>query len=292
MGASTYRLVNGADTLTLSGTSGDSPFLVVRSEFSPAPRRVVGQERVGRSGRFDLTRFHDASEFAATLRVQGDQDLTRFEYLDLLKGFLTPSKRPYLYLQRDGWLSERRALLRGDGESVVIGNRSGQYLEVGLRAVMPDGVIEANEPTIVTLRPGALNVGWGYPKAYPAAYTPSNVSNIIWVTPLGNIPTPPYVRIFGGCSQPRLQRTLPDGTLKQMYLSKATIASGSYLDIDFANYKIFLNGEESNSFYSTVDFSVSDWFDLEPGDNKMLFTAGTADSGCYAEITYRDYWTP
>lgn len=291
---STYRLVDGSDTLTLSGTSSVSPFLVLDSEFSPARPRVVDQDRLGRSGKRDLTTFHDSSEFAARLRVQGDEDLSRYEYLDLLKGFLTPAKRPYLYVNRDGWINERRVLLRGDGVSCAVTKTSGRWLEVSLRAAIPDGVIEANEVTTVTLRPSAANVGLFYPFAYPEGYTPTNSTNQTVVELAGNVPVSPYIRLFGGCSNPRFFR-IAGGVTKELSLTASpgfSLPAGSYLDIDFPNRRVFQNGTPGNSFYNRVDFSTSDWWDLEPGDNLLLFTAGTADTGCYAEVTYRTQWTP
>lgn len=292
--ASTYQLVNGADTLTLSGTTAESPILVLDSEFTPANPRVVDQDRLGRSGKRDLTTLHDSSSFSARLRIQGDINLSRYEYLDRLKSFLAPSKRPYLYVSRDGWFNDRRALLRGDGVSCVITKTSARWLEVSLRAAIPDGIIEATEDTVVTLRPGAGNIGWAYPASYPKSYQPSNSINQMLVNLPGDVPVSPYVRIYGTCSNPRLFRVFNDVT-KEISLTASgglALAAGNYLDIDFANRRIFLNGTVGNSFYNRVDFTTSAWWDLEPGENRLLFTAGTADSACYADITYRDAWTP
>lgn len=292
--ASSYRLVNGSDTLTLSGTNAASPILVLESEFTPAQPRVVDQDRLGRSGKRDLTSLHDSSEFSARLRIQGDGDLSRYEYLDQLKTFLVPHKRPYLYVSRDGWFNERRALVRGNGVSCVVTKTSATWLEVSLRVSVPDGALEANESKTVRVRPGASNVGWSYPFAYPNGYTPSNSSNQATITLLGNLPVSPYIRIYGECSNPRLFR-VSGGVTKELSLNAApglALAAGSYLDLDFPNRRVFLNGTPADSFYSRVDFATSEWWELEEGSNLLLFTATSADDGCYADITYRDTWTP
>lgn len=292
MGASTYRLVNGPDELVLSGTSGESPIIVVSSEFTSPRPRIVEHERLGISGRRDFTRLHDSSEFVATLKVQGAEGMSRYDYLEELKGFLAFHKRPYLYIQRDGWLNERRCLLRGDSSAVVIGRTSGQWLDVEIRATLPDGYIEDNEPSVVTLRSGSRNLGVGYPLSYPFGYEPDDSANSSNLNLRGNDAAQPYIRIFGGCDDPTILLTTPDGETLTFATQDLAVPLGSYLDIDFTNRRIFLDGVVANSYYSKVDFSVSTWWTLEPGDNRLLFVSSSPTAGCYAEVTYRNTYLP
>jgi len=287
-----YRLVNGSDSLTLSGGVATSPIMVLRSEFTPARPRVVDQDRSGRSGKIDVTSLYGEATFSAVVRIQGDADMTRYDYLDLLKGYLVPSMRPYLYFQRDGWLGERRALLRGEGVNVVITKTSGQYLEADVRVVIPDGVVEDNEASSFSLFPNGSNIGWSYNASYPKAYTPASSGNSLVVSVVGNVPTPPYIRIYGTCAAPRIRRVLPDQTATDIYMPNLSLESPHYIDIDVENRRVFLDGVVANSYLSLIDFSVSDWFDLQPGDNNVLFTAASASAGCYAEVSYRNRRTP
>lgn len=292
MGASTYRLVDGLDELELSGTGGASPIIVISSEFTSPRARVVEQERLGISGRRDFTRLHDSSEFTATLKIQGAEGMSRYDYLEELKGFLAYNKRPYLYLQRDGWLDERRCLLRGDSMSVVVGRTSGQWLDVELRAVLPDGYIEDNEASTVTLRSGSRNLGIGYPLSYPFGYEPDDSANSSNLNLRGNDSAQPYIRIFGGCDDPEIILTTPDGETLTFATQALALPVGSYLDIDFTNRRIYLDGVVANSYYSKVDFSVSTWWTLEPGDNRLLFVSTNPTTGCYAEVSYRNTYLP
>lgn len=292
MSPSTYRLVDGADELVLSGNGAESPIVVVDSEFVPPSARAVQYDRVGISGKQDLTRLHNESEFSATLKIQGDAYMTRYEYLEELKSFLSFTRRPYLYIQREGWLSERRCLLRGDGMSVVVGHTSGHWLDVAVRAILPNGSIEDNEASTVTLRSGSRNVGVSYPLSYPLGYETDTSANTFSVQVLGNDIAMPYIRIYGTCSDPQFVLTAPDGTIKYFSLNGATVPEGSYLDIDFVNRKVFLDGNVDNSYHGYVDFITSDWWGLEYGTNQLVFLSTAPSAGCYAEISYRNTYLP
>lgn len=292
MAASSYRLVNGADELVLSGTGGASPIVVISSEFTSPRAREASHDRLGLSGKRDHSRLHDSSEFAASLKIQGDDDMSRYEYLDELKGFMAVHKRPYLYIQRDGWISERRCLLRGDGVSSVVARASGQWLDTSLRAILPDGVIEDNEETLVTLRSGVRNLGVSYPLDYPMGYTPADSPNSYSLTMLGNDFSQPWIRVFGECTDPSFIITTPDDTTEYFSMSGMSVPLGSYLDIDFVNRRVFLDGVPANSYYSKVDFTVSRWWSLEPGTNRLLFISTAPSVGCYAEVRYRNNYLP
>lgn len=292
MAITRYRLVDGSDELLLSGIGGASPIIVIDSEFTAPAAREVSHPRLGLSGKRDFTRLHDSSEFTATLKIQGDETGSRYEHLDELKRFLAFHKRPYLYILRDGWLSERRCLLRGAGTAVVVGKTSGIWLDATIRASLPEGAIEDNEATLLTLRPGSVTVGTSYPMSYPMYYEPGTASNTAVVMLSGNDFSQPYIRIFGQCDDPEFTLTTPDGEVQYFSTSGLSVPLGSYLDIDFTNRKVFMDGSQTNSYYSKVDFTASSWWALEPGSNLLSFNASNPSAGCYAEITYRNTYLP
>lgn len=290
--ASSLRLVDGEDELILSPSSvshDDLIFCTSNALESPVPR-VVESDRLGRSGKTDYTSLHGGSVFTASLKIVGDDTTSRWTLLDQLKGMLGPDQRPTLYVWRDGWgVEERRCQLRGDSVSLVVDQSSIARLLVSISAVVPEGVLEASTETVITLRPGDLDVGTSYPVTYPFEYIPANNLNSTTVVITSTTRTTPYIRLWGGCTDPVFSIQHGDEQHEIRFFN-VVLAPGNFLDIDFAGRRVFLNNEPSTSYLPRVDWATSDWWELLRGSSRVLFTALDVDLGCYAELSYRNRW--
>jgi hypothetical protein len=285
----TLRLVDGDTTIILRPNmpSRADPIVVQSHELTMPTPRVLDQVRAGRSGVDDLTQYHDAAVFKAALIVRGDGALTRHQYMDLLRGLAAPYKRPYLYIQRDGWPSERRAMLRGDPVTSVVERHSVVRLEASIQFQIPGGVLEAPDPlSSVTIRPTIATTGKTYPVTYPKTYVAGGGSATL-VTSGGNVPTPPLLRLYGTCTDPVIRNVT---TGQQLEFDNISIAAGNYLEVDVEARTVLLNGDPALSYYSKLNFTTSDWWDLQPGANLITVATGSQDASCELDLYYRDRW--
>lgn len=292
--ASTFRLVDGVEELIIGypfPNAGDAIAMTTNEFVSGVPRATV-QPRSGRSGTRDTTRFWDAASFHAEIRIYGDTINSRYTYLDRLKKMLAPGKRPYLYVMRDGWTAERRATLRGDSQACVVGSASAGFLEVNIQATIPEGVMEEADPITITIHPGTPRIGVHAPVSAPVSATPGGSPNEYEIPLACTAPSSPLFRVYGGCTDPQFFLTRPDSSTAVMSLSGVVVSPGHYLDIDVLNRAIYMDSSTESSFYSKVDWTVSEWWDLESGSNQITFNADNPDVACFAQIIFRPQWIP
>jgi len=97
----------------------------------------------------------------------------------------------------------------------------------------------------------------------------------------GNFQTPVVFRIDGPVQTPRL---IHNGLDKELKINLNLLA-GEFLVVDSASRSVLLNGTASR--YPAL--VVSEWFDLEPGNNQISFRGATTAAGsCTA--TFRSGW--
>lgn len=306
-GASSYRLCTAAEVaaaealgnnpvgLLLSGRSIADPIFTRSSEIVPAAVRDAATERVDRPGIDDLTTLYGAAGWRADLAVF-DTDGSRYQYLDLIKGRLRPSQRPYLYIEREGWSGPRRAVLRGDQVGCTIARNAHTYLEVSVQASIPDGVLEAAAESSIEIRPVTSAEGVAFDVVFDLAWPASALGSTYLAELDGNEDVAPVAHIYGGCTGPSLRVEYDDGTQARLDLPGVGIGIGTYMTVDFASRQVYLGEDPTNSFHSKVDFTTSSWWTLRAGDgitasvNKILFSATEFDSSCVAILNWRDKW--
>lgn len=98
----------------------------------------------------------------------------------------------------------------------------------------------------------------------------------------GIFPVYPTARIQGPAGPLISLQNLTTG--KRLVLN-GSLASTEYLDIDFANRTVLLNGETNR--YNLVDQTQSEWWPLEAGLNSVQFFS--TDGGT-ASLSWRDAW--
>ncbi|MCW3038473.1 MAG: hypothetical protein JWM31_378 [Solirubrobacterales bacterium] len=281
MAVTAMRLVNGSSTLELTRETG---YRVQKLDIGFPTVRPVSQGRTDRDGEDDTTELHGASAVSMDIKLFPTTTLTLTEILDSLRAFCHPKIRPYLVVERDG--VERRIMLRADQQSAPITNPFVTEVQVAWRA--PDGVEEA-----VTEEVGLANAvasaaaGRSYPRTYPLTYPASSAVGSVTVTNSGTVPVLPVLRLYGPCTNPRVENQT---TGEQMVFSGLTIAAGDYLEIDSKNATIRLNGLSNQSRYNLLSFAVSTFPHLEPGLNTVRYYPVSFSTGARLEVRYRSAW--
>ena len=98
---------------------------------------------------------------------------------------------------------------------------------------------------------------------------------------IGTFETRPLIRITGAVDAPSL---INETTGKTLALS-GSLAAGEYVDVDFLNRTVMLNGESSR--YNWVVDSAG-WWTLEPGINSIRLSGSPGSPTPTADIQWRD----
>jgi hypothetical protein len=286
------RLVDGATTIWLrpAAPARGDPIICGSHALTSAARRDVVQAWPGRSGVNNLTAYTDEATFQANLIIRDiPAGLTRHQQVDQLRALLHPRSRPWLYIQRDGWLTERCAEVVGGSITSPIDSKSAARLEVSLQVDIPDGMLRATSETSATLRPpvgGAA--GRIYPKVLPWAYAAGGSGLTQVVANDGDAPTPVLMRLYGACTEP----VITNQTTGEVFeLDNLTLVAGQYLQIDMDARTVWLNGDPGLSYYAYINFATSSWWQLDPGNNSLSLGAATADGACELDVFFTPRYT-
>lgn len=205
-------------------------------------------------------------------------------------------------LSESDWSTERDALNgamapRGSDGALTVGDRILYCRPVGLDWGGYQNYIhneyqaqfKAADPILYGATLKSTNIylptatgGFAFPLGFPLAFGTVSVGGLYLAANAGNIAVyPSLVRIYGPVDNPQLKNNTTGDYLK-LTLS---VASGDYLELNFRDRTIMLNGTASR--YSYLD-SASTWFQLEPGDNEIRYTANTYQAGSYCQFQFRD----
>jgi hypothetical protein len=251
-----------------------------------APREQV-EARTDDDGEDDTTEYYGAASCSLELLAEQTPEAFRAE----LDAFLHPRTRPYLVAEDDEWAQARRLRLRvtqrTDPRTTQL-PRTMRRIQVQWR--VPDGVWEAAEPTTVPDIGADVpsTVGRTYPKTYPWAYTPTMSVGASLVTNLGLIPSHFVARLYGPCTAPRLvNETLGE---EIAFTSDLALDAGEYVEIDTRDKTAYLLSMPGVSRLNQIDFAVTSWWRIEPGEQQIRYAPASASAGAAAQIEYRPAW--
>jgi len=105
-----------------------------------------------------------------------------------------------------------------------------------------------------------------------------NINNI------GNFTSLPVVRMYGPLTNPYIRNN--DDGAKQIKINMI-VSGGDYLEIDFEEKTIMLNGSASR--YNYLDSGYG-WWGIKKGNNEIIFRDSGGDTDAYAEVIYRHAW--
>lgn len=264
------------DGLLLQGL--DVPF--------PSVREVV-EERTDDDGEDDTTELHGAT--SCTLEFLATQTPAAFE--EELGRFLHPRSRPYLVVADDEWSQERRLKLRVS----QFGGPRGVDLPRTMRRIqaqwkVPDGIWEAVDLVEETINADIVteSAGFALPVTLPVTLTATTSTGTSQISNVGGSPVHHVTRLYGPCSGPSISNETLDEEIT--FSDSLVLGSGEYVEIDTRNKTAYLNGSTSTSRLSSIDFTVTSWWQIEPGDQLIRYAPSAVTGAAAAVITYRPAW--
>lgn len=130
------------------------------------------------------------------------------------------------------------------------------------------------------------------PRIYAAAI---NEARINPGTPLtvrnnGSIRTQPVATIYGPTSGTMNTIVLQNQTTGEsmIFAPAYALGVGQYIVLDFANKTV--TRENGTNIYDQIQFATSAWWQVEPGDNPISFTAAGTTTGANVALRWQDAW--
>lgn len=273
---------DGLDPLELGPVNGiyvevlDLGFPTIRSSSSA---------RTDADGEDDETARIGARPVTVSGYVVAVAGFTKTDVLDRLRAFLHPRLRPFLvYVTEEGGAERRIRLRSSEHASPIIRPSSGTF-SIGWRG--PDGVQEleletvGSAPANPAVEPG-ISFDFGFPLVFPASSPIGSVA----VVNEGNADAYPLIQLFGPCTNPRIENATTD----ERMLFDLELGEGDYLEIDTRERTIVFDGNPASSSYDDLDFALSSWISLAPGENLLRYYPEAYDEGAEAVIRFRSAW--
>lgn len=273
-----------ADGLDPFELTDDEGFAVAVLDLGFPLIRTVSDTRSDADGEVDRTRLFGARAVTLSGTVLPTDTRTRQEVLDRLGAFLNPRGRAWLIYRLEDGSTERRIRLVPAQRTAPIARPGSAKITVGWRG--PDGV---EESTTVTQAAAAatpdVEPGMTFPLTFPLTFPESSPVGAVTITNPGNVAAYPTLRLFGPVTGPRVENQT---TGARLVFPDLSIPAGDYLEIDTRAKSILLNGESSR--YNELDFAVSSWLDLEPGENVLRYYPTSFGDGAEATVRFRAAW--
>lgn len=246
----------------------------------PSPRTVI-DDRPLANGTDDRTRFFGERVVTLDLLASGPRQVK----VDQLSPFLVPDGRSFLYF--DG-PQPRRIRLRGRSRQAAF--RLPNKQEIVVQWDAPDGVAEtAFEVSRTVFASVGVSPGFTFDVTFDLAFPAASPSGRTNVPTSGNARCYPVAQLWGPCVFPRidnLQDVNDEGVPKQLAFD-VSLSAGQYLEVDFRERTVLLNGNPAQNRYSTLDFAVSEWWTLGPGTNFVKYFPDSFSGNARAEMLYR-----
>jgi hypothetical protein len=256
----------------------DAPFPAVREEVD---------EATDDDGTDDVTEFFGARAVSVKLLVLSGPRAVE----DELARFSHPRTRPYLVVTDDEWDAPRRLQLRVDQQSKPVGvDLAPSQRSIQAQWKAPTGVWEAADEAAETVNADLVGdpVGLSFPVTLPASFAATMSTGASTLTSLGAVPAHFVAQIYGPCTGPRLVNETTGEEIT--FTSALTLGAGEYVEVDTRERSAVMNSIASSSVLGQVDFTVTSWWRVEPGDQQIRYAPAGASSGAVAVINYRPAW--
>lgn len=279
-------LVDGDRQMLLLDRTGEGVYL--QELDAPMPDvREVSEDRTDDDGTRDTTSLFGARACSIELLVTRQPRAIE----DELSRFMHPRLRPFLVVEDDGWSQARRLMLRTSAFDAPLtletARWDGRKISAGWK--VPTGIWEAvDEAEVQVLAEAGPATGRTYPKSYPWSYPVTMSSGATIVGNVGSIPSHFTARLYGPCTAPSLVNAATGEEIS--FTTSLVLGAGEYVEIDTRERTAYLLSQSTASRLAYLDFTVSSWWRIEPGDNPIRYAPATASAGAAAVITYRPAW--
>jgi hypothetical protein len=125
------------------------------------------------------------------------------------------------------------------------------------------------------------------PSTWPRMWTGVSNSGVIRVNNPGDEPAPVWLRIDGPIPAGGWSVTHQGKQQSLMFASSLALAAGEFVTVDMENREVLAQGQAPRAGYVTS----RGWFDLDPGDNDIAFSAVNDSPTAQLTVTTKPAWS-
>lgn len=287
------------DDMELQPENGYVPQAI---DFGWPALRENREVRPSQNGEDDYTKFFGARAISFPVGIRDDMALSVPYLEDELKKWLLPELESYLEFRRRGDMVWRRIRVKGTNNSQRLTLASFRYDMATMSFRAPDGVFELGPasgdrdfslPETLTLSPSVTNetgriysaTQLNYDGSTQKRYPVTEVIGAGIAVNRGTAPVYPTIRIYGRTLGPRLINMDTGQQLK--FLDAYQINAGEYVEVNFRDGTVLLNGDPTNTRFNKVDFSVSEFFTMAPRkSNNLRYDTLSYDPPSHIEVDW------
>lgn len=251
----------------------------------PEIRQVI-ENAVDRDGTSDQTTWIGARVCSLKGELVLRPGQSRDQVLSRLRRFLAPGERPILIWrdETDPGCPERWAVIRADQHSaplVIPGSA-----EVAAVWRCPDGrwygtALHSQLISLGGTDAGGVTFDLGFDLRFPVV---TGGSGLAYITVGGDIDTPPLIRFYSECLNPRLQWVDTGEQIGWL----GWVHSPDYVELDVGARTVRLNSDPNADRYYAFDFEHSTWPHLDAGTQRLRFSADEVIGNATCELIWRD----
>ncbi len=199
----------------------------------------------------------------------------------VLEAFQTTDEQAFVFqLPTIGKLQMNARVRRRSPLPIDISYAVGEMTQVAVEMFATDPRVYSSTISTATATLAAAASGLTFNATFNAVFGAGSSSSVS-VTNNGTFETRPLIRINGPIDNPFLENQTSDRIL----LFNGSLADGEYLDVDFLNHTVLLNGTASR--YVWVDDSTG-WWNLPPGTSSVRLGGSPGSPVPTADIQWRD----
>lgn len=173
-------------------------------------------------------------------------------------------------------------------EDHVLVTRVGRFsASCSFQLVAPDPLKYGDVVTASTGLPSSSG-GITYPVTYPVTYSGVVTSGILIVTNNGNTNAPVWLQVNGPIPAGGWEVTHAGKQKTLSFASSLSLDSGQYITVDMDSREVLAQGQSAASRSGWV--TSRGWFDLDPGDNEIAFTATNYSASALLTVTTMSAW--
>ncbi len=281
---------DGAALLVIDPGHTAGPFLVETVDLGAVDVNDDAEANPSGDGTRDYTRTAGAAAVSVGLTALGDDTGGPYVWLDRLRGLCHPRRRLYLHVQIGDWPAPRRLLVRGlpAPRDLTDPQPDAQFQ---WRAIQ--GWLESVDVQRIILVPvGDTVPGLAEPISFPVAFPSASPSGSAPFVVAGTLPTSPTLDIYGPCTGPQI---IDDDGELIAFKPAFAIAAGHFVRVQAEGPGglplVAGDGDVAQQLYGQLDFTRTTpdlALTLEPGDNRLVFTAVSTGAGSMAVVSWRD----
>lgn len=140
--------------------------------------------------------------------------------------------------------------------------------------------------TATTLLPSSTG-GLTRPSTWPRTWTGVSNNGVIRVNNAGNEQAPVWLRIDGPIPAGGWTITHQGKQQALTFASSLALAAGEFVTVDMENREVLAQGQAPRAGYVTS----RGWFDLDPGDNDIAFSAANFSPTAQLTVTTKPAWS-